>query len=192
MLHHTFAMRSIQPARLLPRLQGRLANVNRRAFSTSPRLGLLHSDPKPPIMSSEAAAAPFKKSTFRTKVRNPMVPLLIMVSLISSALIKIAASQQEYEVLVRTGETKKAALHAIIARLQAGEEFDVQKELTAVNSSDADKSLEDLIQEIEQAETEWMVTSPAAATPELKSEPVQLSSQPAAPTDTKSHSSKFL
>lgn len=148
-------------------------------------------------MSSEAAAAPFKKSTFRTKVRNPMVPLLIMVSLISSALIKVAASQQEYEVLVRTGETKKAALQAIIARLQAGEELDVQKELTALNSSDADKSLEDLIKEIEQAETEWMVTSPAPASPvspEPVSKPVQPSAQPAVSTstDSKSHTSKFL
>lgn len=111
-------------------------------------------------MSSEAAAAPFKKSTFRTKVKNPMIPLLILVSLISSALIKIAASQQEYDALTRNGESKIKALNSLLRRLEDGEEFDVQQEIAALNSSDADKSLEEIMKEIERAETEWMVTNP--------------------------------
>lgn len=114
-------------------------------------------------MSSELAAAPFKKSTFRTKVRNPMVPLLIMVSLISSALIRIAAFQQEYETMNRNHESRKDVLIDIVRRLEKGEKFDVKKEIDALYSSDSDKSLEELMKEIEMAEEEWMTTTPDEA-----------------------------
>lgn len=140
-------------------------------FSTSHNMRILSGSTKPPMISSEVAAAPFKKSTFRTKVRNPMVPLLILVSLISSALIKVASYQQEYETLKRAGETKKSVLQTIITRLENGEEFDVQKEIESLYASDADKSLEELMKEIEQAESEWMVTNPQEDTEHLSTTP---------------------
>lgn len=164
-------------------------------FSTSVGVRVLQSNMKPSLISSEVAAAPFKKSTFRTKVKNPMVPLLILVSLISSALIKVAGYQQEYEALKRSGETKIGVLKTIIDRLEKGEVFDVQKEIEFLHTSDADKSLEELMKEIEQAESEWMVTEPkqeevSLPQPGKPSQPVQSSqSEPTIPTTS---SSKFL
>lgn len=186
----------------LMRLPGRrvVCTGFRRYLHTRPATRILHGDPKPQLMSSELAAAPFKKSTFRTKVRNPMVPLLILVSLISSALIRVAAYQQEYDSLTRNYESKKAALREVIRRLEAGEVFDVKKEIEALNSSDSDKSLEELIKDIEQAESEWMVTNPEPNQPavvETKSEeieaPVPVATTPTQTgTESQTRTSKFL
>ena len=135
-----------------------------------------------------------------------MVPLLVLVSFVSSALITVASYQQELDALRLMRETKRASLEQVIERLKRGEEFDVDNAVEQLTITDADKTLEELMREIEESETEWMVsepqepksatdaTAPLPATPEPAAKPdapagspeSTSSSPPARPT------SKFL
>ena len=103
-------------------------------------------------------------------------------------------------------ETKRASLEQVIERLKRGEKFDVDNAVEQLTTTDADKTLEELMREIEESETEWMVsepqepksatdaTAPLPATPEPAAKPdapagspePTSSSPPARPT------SKFL
>ncbi|KAF5097032.1 hypothetical protein D0Z00_002558 [Geotrichum galactomycetum] len=112
---------------------------------------------------SDRIAAAFKQSTLKTKVRNPMVPLLVLVSFVSSALITVASYQQELETLRLMRETKRTSLQQVVERLQRGEEFDVDSAVDQLTTTDADKTLEELMREIEQSETEWMISEPQEA-----------------------------
>jgi hypothetical protein len=112
---------------------------------------------------SDRIAAAFKQSTFKSKVRNPMVPLLVLVSFVSSALITVASYQQELDALRLMRETKRAGLQQVIERLQRGEEFDVDSAVDQLTTTDADKTLEELMREIEESETEWMISEPQEA-----------------------------
>ncbi|CDO57495.1 hypothetical protein DV113_004577 [Geotrichum candidum] len=173
-----------------------LAGSSRRAASTAASSRA----------DSDRIAAAFKQSTLKTKVRNPMVPLLVLVSFVSSALITVASYQQELDALRLMRETKRASLEQVIERLKRGEEFDVDNAVEQLTTTDADKTLEELMREIEESETEWMVsepqepksatdaTAPLPATPEPAAKPdaptgspeSTSSSPPARPT------SKFL
>ncbi|KAF5093484.1 hypothetical protein D0Z03_002394 [Geotrichum reessii] len=153
---------------------------------------------------SDRIAAAFKKSTLKTKVRNPMVPLLVLVSFVSSAVITVASYQQELDALHILRDTKRAGLQQIVERLRRGEDFDVDRAVEQLTVTDADKTLEELMHEIEESETGWMISEPQetkstaveAVTPPLQtgSDPVvsDTASEPKSSPAPARSTSKFL
>lgn len=114
--------------------------------------------------------------------KNPMVPYLILLSLISSVMIKIMTKQQEYQVNSERFQSRQSVLDTFYKKLErmqsnlektgklideeTGEAIDVEKLDELVDSAihyqkrDADKTLEEIIKAIEEAEDEWIETTP--------------------------------
>lgn len=143
-----FRSRIVSSPRTINFVQKKLISTTRTALAANP------------IVSSEAMAATFKKSNLKTKVKNPMIRLLFLISMISSALISIASSEQELEELKLSTETKKIRLKEILQRVEKGEIFNVEKEIESMTVTDKDRSIDELIEEIQKAEEEWIVTDP--------------------------------
>lgn len=153
-----------------------------------------------------------KDSEGFTLRKNPMVPYLILLSLISSVLIKIMTKQQEFQVNSERYETRQAVLNSFyekLERMQAnlektgklvdeetGEIIDAEKLDELVDSAihyqkrDADKTLEEIIKAIEQAEDEWIETKPGDESKIKKSKPVPVSAAAAAAQEATASESK--
>ncbi|VVT49657.1 uncharacterized protein SAPINGB_P002378 [Magnusiomyces paraingens] len=144
---------------------------------------------------------------------NPWVPYILLLSVVSSAVLKVMAVQQDMRVLEERTAARRSVLEDVLARLDQHERdiaegkiapgsqgFDVAKEIQQlIEKKDLDKTLEEILTEMESAEDEWIDTTPvqvtAAVAPEQAPEQApDLTPQPIQPVQQvpKPSTSKFL
>lgn len=144
-----------------------------------------------------------EKSGFSLR-KNPYVPYLVLLSLLSSAILKVLSKQQEGTVLSQRAAARRSALQDVLDELETVTdvrelsfykrgELDLAarvEELTA--KKDLDRSLGEIMEMIESAEDEWIETAPGgqdAAGPDMKNAAAESTGNN---TVIDSKSSKFL
>lgn len=129
-----------------------------------------------PARAFATQAAPKKEPKQGFSLRkNPYVPYLVLLSLVSSAVLKVLSKQQENSLLIHRSDARRSALNDIYDELKSTEDItklsfydstqqghinlvDRIEELTS--KKDLDRSLADIMAAIESAEDEWIETEP--------------------------------
>lgn len=154
------------------------------------------------LQSTSATPAP---SGFSLK-RNPMVPYIILLSLLSSAILKVLSRQQDMRVLEERTAARRSILLDVLDRLDAHERdvaagrvpaygsFDVAREIDRLTEKkDLDKTFDEIMQEIASAEDEWIDTTPQEQKPRPEAPLPPQETYSAPPSDaSKPRSAKFL